>query len=78
LAQLDVVEKCLRHAVDMSGLFLLRSTLVDVEGMQKLAILAREHGKNNVGFQLSLFLLGEVEACMYNSSFQIGILNNIL
>jgi coatomer subunit beta' len=47
---LDVVEECLRHAVDLSGLFLLHSTLVDVEGMQKLAISAREHGKNNVAF----------------------------
>jgi hypothetical protein len=61
-AQLDVVEKCLRHVVDLSGLFLLHSALVDVEGMQKLSISTREHGKNNVAFQLSFFLLGEVEA----------------
>jgi hypothetical protein len=64
---LDVAEKCLRHVVDLSGLFLLHSTLIDVEGMQKLAISSKEHGKNNVAFQLSIFLLREVEACMYNS-----------
>jgi hypothetical protein len=63
--------------VDLSGLFLLHSALINVEGMQKLAISAREHGKNNVAFQLFLFLLREVEACMYNS-WLIGILNNIL
>jgi coatomer subunit beta' len=57
---LDVAEECLKHAVDLSGLFLLHSTLIDVEGMQKLAISVREHGKNNVAFQLFLFLLKEV------------------
>jgi coatomer subunit beta' len=31
--------------------------------MRELATLAREHGKNNVAF-LSLFLLGELEACI--------------
>jgi hypothetical protein len=60
---LDVAEECLRHAVDLSGLLLLHSALGDVEGMQKLATLAREHGKNNVAF-LSLFLLGKVEECI--------------
>jgi coatomer subunit beta' len=60
---LDVAEECLSHAVDLSGLLLLHSAVGDVEGMRKLATLAREHGKNNVAF-LSLFLLGEVEACI--------------
>jgi coatomer subunit beta' len=60
---LDVAEECLRHAVDLSGLLLLHSALGDVEGMQKLATLAREHGKNNVAF-LSLFLLGKLEECI--------------
>ncbi|KAH9566824.1 hypothetical protein CY35_04G149400 [Sphagnum magellanicum] len=61
--KLDVAEECLSHAVDLSGLLLLHSAVGDVEGMRKLATLAREHGKNNVAF-LSLFLLGEVEACI--------------
>jgi coatomer subunit beta' len=60
---LDVAEECLGHAVDLSGLLLLHSAVGDVEGMRKLATLAREHGKNNVAF-LSLFLLGELEACI--------------
>jgi len=60
---LDVAEECLSHAVDLSGLLLLHSAVGDVEGMRKLATLAREHGKNNVAF-LSLFLLGELEACI--------------
>ncbi len=60
---MDVAEECLRHAVDLSGLLLLHSALGDVEGMQKLATLAREHGKNNVAF-LSLFLLGKLEECI--------------
>jgi coatomer subunit beta' len=61
--KLDVAEECLRHAVDLSGLLLLHSAVGDVEGMRELATLAREHGKNNVAF-LSLFLLGELEACI--------------
>jgi coatomer subunit beta' len=35
------MEECLRHAMDLSGLILLHS---------ELAILAKEHGKNNVAF----------------------------
>ena len=61
--QLDLVEECLSHAVDLSGLLLLYSTLGDAEGMTKLASLAREQGKNIVTF-LCLFMLGKLEECI--------------
>lgn len=54
----------MRHAVDMSGLLLLYSSLGDAEGLTKLAALAKEQGKNNVAF-VCLFMLGQVEDCLH-------------
>lgn len=54
----------MRHAVDLSGLLLLYSSLGDAEGLTKLAALAKEQGKNNVAF-VCLFMLGQVEDCLH-------------
>jgi coatomer subunit beta' len=61
--QLDMAEECLKHAMDLSGLLLLYSSLGDAEGISKLATLAKEQGKNNVAF-LCLFMLGKLEDCL--------------
>ena len=61
--QLDMAEECLSHAMDMSGLLLLYSSLGDAEGIIKLASLAKEQGKHNVAF-LCLFLLRKLEDCL--------------
>ncbi|KAF5957094.1 hypothetical protein HYC85_004319 [Camellia sinensis] len=60
---LEMAEDCLRNAMDLSGLLLLYSSLGDVEGISKLASLAKEQGKNNVSF-LCLFMLGKLEECL--------------
>lgn len=54
----------MRHAMDLSGLLLLHSSLGDANGLTKLAALAKEQGKNNVAF-LCLFMLGQVEECLH-------------
>lgn len=61
--QLEASEECLLQAKDLSGLLLLYSSLGDAEGVEKLASLAKEHGKNNVAF-LCLFMLGKLEDCI--------------
>lgn len=61
--QLEMAEKCLVHAMDLSGLFLLYSALGDAEGMSNLVALAKDQGKNNVAF-LCLFMLGRLEECL--------------
>ena len=63
LLQLEMAEECLKYAMDLSGLLLLYSSLGDAEGISKLAILAKEQGKNNVAF-LCLFMLGKLEDCL--------------
>jgi len=60
---LEMVEDCLKNAMDLSGLLLLYSSLGDAEGISKLASLAIEHGKNNMAF-LCLFMLGKLEECL--------------
>lgn len=60
---MDMAEDCLRHANDLSGLLLLYSSLGDSEEISKLALLAKDLGKNNVAF-LCLFMLGKVEECL--------------
>ncbi|WOH10749.1 hypothetical protein DCAR_0730219 [Daucus carota subsp. sativus] len=60
---LEMAEECLRQANDLSGLLLLYSSLGDAEEVSKLALLAKENGKNNVAF-LCLFMLGKVEDCL--------------
>ena len=63
LLQLEMAEECLNFAMDLSGMLLLYSSLGDVEGISKLASLAKEQGKNNVAF-LCLFTLGKLEDCL--------------
>ncbi|KAL6519562.1 Cullin-associated NEDD8-dissociated protein 1 [Orobanche hederae] len=52
---LEMAEEFLKQANDLSGLLLLCSSLGDVEGIAELALLAKEHGKNNVAF-LCIFM----------------------
>lgn len=61
--QLEMAEECLLHAMDLSGLLLLYSSLGDSEGITKLASMAKEQGKNNVAF-LCFFMLGKLEECL--------------
>ncbi|KAE8718408.1 Coatomer subunit beta'-2 [Hibiscus syriacus] len=61
--KLAMAEECMKHALDLSGLLLLYSSLGDAEGISRLASLSKEHGKNNVAF-LCLFMLGKLEDCL--------------
>ena len=61
--QLKMAEECLLHALDLSGLLLLYSSIGDADGITKLASMAKEQGKNNVAF-LCLFMLGKLEECL--------------
>ncbi|AQK70673.1 Coatomer subunit beta'-3 [Zea mays] len=61
--KLEMAEECLLHAMDLSGLLLLYSSLGDAEGINKLASVAKEQGKNNVSF-LCFFMLGKLEECL--------------
>lgn len=61
--KLDLGEECLSNAADLSGLLLLYSAQGSIEGLEKLAAMAQEKGKNNVAF-LCLFLLGRPETCI--------------
>ncbi|KAL6522460.1 hypothetical protein OROMI_031615 [Orobanche minor] len=45
-----MAEEFLKQANDLSGLLLLCSSLGDAEGIAELALLSKEHGKNNVAF----------------------------
>ncbi|KAG4211768.1 hypothetical protein ERO13_A02G122100v2 [Gossypium hirsutum] len=45
-------KECMKHAVDLSGLLLLYSSLGDAEGISRLASLSKEQGKNNDCLQL--------------------------
>jgi len=59
----DLAEKCLWNAEDLSGLLLLYSSLGNVDGFHKLAEKAREKNKHNIAF-VALFLLGRVNDCI--------------
>ncbi|DBB15486.1 TPA: hypothetical protein ACH3X3_003709 [Trebouxia sp. C0006] len=61
--KLQVAEKCMWRAKDLSGLLLLYSAKGSAEGMQKLVDLSKEQGKQNVAF-LGLFLLGQLDECV--------------
>ncbi|XP_039017606.1 coatomer subunit beta'-1-like isoform X2 [Hibiscus syriacus] len=63
IARLELAEQCMKHAMDLSGLLLLYSSLGDAEGIATLASLSKEQGKNNVAF-LCLFMLGKLEDCL--------------
>ncbi|TYI89665.1 hypothetical protein E1A91_D03G070700v1 [Gossypium mustelinum] len=61
--KLAMAEECMKHAIDLSGLLLLYSSLGDAEGISRLASLSKEQGKNNVVF-LCLVMLGKLEDCL--------------
>ncbi|KAI6671932.1 hypothetical protein NL676_006817 [Syzygium grande] len=61
--KLEMAEECMKQAMDLSGLLLLYSSLGDVEGISRLASLAKQQGKNNVAF-LCLYMLGKLEDCL--------------
>ncbi|KAL9273468.1 Coatomer subunit beta'-2-like protein, partial [Drosera capensis] len=61
--KLELTEKCLTNAMDLSGLLLLYSSIGDAEGIATLTTLAKLEGKNNVAF-LCLFMLGKLEECV--------------
>ncbi|KAK9026811.1 hypothetical protein V6N11_039644 [Hibiscus sabdariffa] len=56
IAKLQMVEECMKHAMDLSGLLLLYSSMGDAEGIFGLSSLSKEQWKNNVAF-LCLFML---------------------
>jgi coatomer subunit beta' len=59
---LELCEAASIASNDFSGLLLLYSATGNMEGMEKLAKLARDGGKTNVAF-VSNLLVGNVEAC---------------
>ncbi|KAL4274077.1 hypothetical protein GQ457_13G013480 [Hibiscus cannabinus] len=61
---LQMVEECMKHAMDLSSLLLLYSSMGDAEGIFGLASLSKEQWKNNVAF-LCLFMLGKLEDCLH-------------
>jgi len=61
--KLDLAEQCLANAEDINGLLLLYASTGNAKGMESLAKLAVEKGKNNVAF-LCYFLLRRVEDCL--------------
>lgn len=60
---LQVAERCMWRAKDLSGLLLLYSAKGSAEGMQRLVDLSKEQGKQNVAY-LGLFLLGQLDQCV--------------
>jgi coatomer subunit beta' len=59
---LELCEAASIHSQDYSDLLLLYSATGNLAGMERLAKLASEGGKTNVGF-VAFFLTGDVEAC---------------
>jgi len=60
---LALVEQCLISAEDIGGLLLLYTSTGNAGGIEKLAKMAVEKGKNNVAF-VCLFLLHRLEDCL--------------
>lgn len=58
-----LAEECLRNAGDLNGLLLLYSSTANANGINSLAKLALEQGKNNVAF-LCYFMQGKVDECL--------------
>lgn len=59
----DLAEECLLKAGDLNGLLLLYTSIARGEGIEKLAQLAVEQGKNNIAF-MCYFQLRRVDACI--------------
>jgi len=62
-SKLDLAEKCLWNAEDIGGLLLLYTSLGSTTGIESLAKLAVEKGKNNVAF-ICYFLLRRIDDCL--------------
>mmetsp|Transcript_44204 Transcript_44204/g.71965 ORF Transcript_44204/g.71965 Transcript_44204/m.71965 type:complete len:940 (-) Transcript_44204:165-2984(-) len=62
-SNLPLAEECFLHAQELSGLLLLYTSTGDAKGLEKLASIAADNGKNNIAF-LSLFLLGKIQECL--------------
>jgi len=58
-----LAEKCMLSAEDINGLLLLYTCLGNSQGLEKLAKLAQEKGKNNVAF-LCYFSLKKIDDCI--------------
>ena len=63
MSRLDLAIKCATSGHDLSGLLLMSTCTGDVERLKIVARDAKQAGRTNVAF-LSLFLLGDVEACL--------------
>jgi coatomer subunit beta' len=63
MVQWDLAEECLLKAGDLNGLLLLYTSIARGEGIEKLAQLAVEQGKNNIAF-MCYFQLRRVDACI--------------
>jgi len=61
--KLDLVEQCLLSAEDIGGLLLLYSCSSNAQGLENLAKVALEKGKNNVAF-VCYFLLRRLPDCL--------------
>jgi coatomer subunit beta' len=59
----ELAEECLLKAGDLNGLLLLYTSIARGEGIEKLAQLAVEQGKNNIAF-MCYFQLRRVDACI--------------
>jgi len=59
---LDLAERCARHAKDLAGLLMLYTASGNRGGVLALAGVAVSQGKFNIAF-LSFFILGEIEKC---------------
>eukprot|EP00009_Paramoeba_aestuarina_P002379 CAMPEP_0201507694 /NCGR_PEP_ID=MMETSP0161_2-20130828/1285_1 /ASSEMBLY_ACC=CAM_ASM_000251 /TAXON_ID=180227 /ORGANISM="Neoparamoeba aestuarina, Strain SoJaBio B1-5/56/2" /LENGTH=988 /DNA_ID=CAMNT_0047902129 /DNA_START=135 /DNA_END=3101 /DNA_ORIENTATION=- len=62
-SQFGLVEECLWKGEDLSGLLLLYSSVGNAGGMEKLAGLAKQKGKNNIAF-MCLLLLQRLSDCV--------------
>jgi len=62
-SKLDLAEQCMWSAEDIGGLLLLYTSTGNAVGLEKLAKLAAEKGKNNVAF-VCFFLLKRTEDCL--------------
>jgi len=59
---LKLAEECFVHSKDLGGLLLLYTSLCDAKGMERLAKMASEQGRNNIAF-ICLFLLNRIGDC---------------
>ncbi|KAJ3282117.1 Coatomer subunit beta' [Borealophlyctis nickersoniae] len=61
--QFGLAEECMKNAQDLEGLLLMYQAAGNANGLQQLAEMAVDKGKNNIAFMCHL-LRGEVEQCL--------------